>query len=49
MRWFLLYLAERLARDPAWRARFHAALDAMRRSGSRRPPGVCRSHEIDPI
>ncbi len=39
MRWFLLYLAERLARYPALRTRFHAALDALRRSGSHRPSG----------
>lgn len=33
----LLHLAERLARGPALRARLHAALDALRRGGSRRP------------
>lgn len=38
MRWLLLYLAERLARDPALQARFHAAIDALRRSRGRRPP-----------
>ena len=46
MRWFLLYLAGRLARDPALRDRFHAALDALRRSGSHRPsedPGLSRT------
>lgn len=48
MRWFLLYLAERLARDPALRARFHAALDALRRSGSRRPSGDRFIDHADP-
>lgn len=43
MRWLLLYLAERLARDPALRARFHTTLDTLR-SCSRRPPG---EHVID--
>ena len=47
MRQFLLYLAERLARDPALRARFHAALDALRRSGSRRPHGDCVTDHAD--
>lgn len=48
MRRFLLYLAERLARDPVLRARFHAALDALRRSGSRRPPGDRVIDHADP-
>lgn len=48
MRRFLLYLAERLARDPALRARFHAALDAPRRSGSRHPPGDRVIDHADP-
>lgn len=48
MRRFLLYLAEQLARDPVLRARFHAALDALRRSGSRRPPGDRVIDHADP-
>lgn len=48
MRRFLLYLAERLARDPALRARFEAALDALRRSGSRRQPGDRVIDHVDP-
>lgn len=48
MRWFLLYLAERLARDPALRTRFHAALDALRRSGCRRASGDRVIDHADP-
>lgn len=38
MRSILIYLAERLARDPALRARLHAALNALGRSNGRGPP-----------
>lgn len=49
MRWLLLYLTERLARDPALRARFHGALDALRKkNGSRRPPGDRVIDHADP-
>lgn len=48
MKQVLLYLAERLARDPALRARFHTALDALRRNGSHRPPGDRVIDHADP-
>ncbi len=35
MRWILIYLAERLARDPALRIRLRAALNALGRRGGR--------------
>ncbi len=39
MRWILIYLAERLARDPALRVRLRAALNALGRSGIYRRSG----------
>lgn len=48
MRRFLLYLAERLARDPSLRARFHAALEVLGTNGNHHPPGDRVIDHADP-